>query len=250
MLLARRSGVWPRNSSSFNDEISADLPATEASLSKATPDQTAELELTIHNQHGLHARPAAAMVQAASRFSSSVEVSNLTAGRGPVSARSLTSLALLQIRKGDRIKVACSGDDCRDALRAIGELASAGFGESATGTSAVTPEKVTPKAGASGFPGSDGIAIGPLAMLQTEDLSEDNEPAGAPATELAKLKAAMKSVNDTLRRDRVQDGTGGSGGGAILEAQALILADPTVLTKLQVARGEQVGTPLRKPGLR
>jgi multiphosphoryl transfer protein len=217
----------------LQDENTADLPLTDAPLPKPAPHQTAELELTIDNQHGLHARPAAALVQTASRFSSLVEVSNLTAGRGPVSARSLTSLALLQIRKGDRIKVTCSGDDCRDAMRAIDDLASAGFGESATGASATTPENVTPELGTRSFPGSDGIAIGPLAMLQTGDLSDGNEPAGAPAAELAKLKAAMKSVNDTLRRDRVQDATGDSGSGAILEAQALILADPTVLAKLQ-----------------
>lgn len=217
----------------LQDENVAELPPTEAPVSKATPDQTAELVLIVNNQHGLHARPAAALVQTASRFSSYVEVSNLTAGRGPVSARSLTSLALLQIRKGDRIKVACSGDDCQSALQAIRELASAGFGEPAHGEPAISTEKVTPDVAARSFPGSDGIAIGPLAMLQAEDLSEDHEPAGEPAAELAKLKAAMKSVSDTLRRGRVQDAKGNAGSGAILEAQALILGDPMVLTKLQ-----------------
>ncbi|MGB8888463.1 MAG: phosphoenolpyruvate--protein phosphotransferase [Candidatus Korobacteraceae bacterium] len=217
----------------LQDENSADSPLTDAPLPTAAPSHTAELELTIDNQHGLHARPAAALVQTASRFSSSIEVFNLTAGRGPVSARSLTSVALLQIRKGDRIKVVCSGDDCQNAVKAIGELASAGFGEPTQDAPAVTPEKVTPETGVRSFPGSDGIAVGPLAMLQTEDLSEDNEPANEPGAELAKLKAATKSVSDTLRRNEVHDASGSAGGAAILEAQALILGDPIVLTKLQ-----------------
>ena len=53
------------------------LPAATQSLT-GTPDETAELVLEVHNQHGLHARPAAALVQTASRFSSIVEIANLT----------------------------------------------------------------------------------------------------------------------------------------------------------------------------
>jgi phosphocarrier protein FPr len=219
----------------LQDENAPDLPLAEAPLSTATapPDQTAELVLSVENEHGLHARPAAALLQTASRFSSVVEISNLSSGRGPVSARSITSLALLQIRKGDRIKVVCNGRDCSAALQAIREPAATGFGEPRDGPPAPNPEIAKPGSGPRGFPGSDGVAIGSLAMLQADDVCEDNEPVEQPAAELAKLTAAMKSVQDALLRDRLPDLTGSAGSSAILEAQALILGDPAILTKLQ-----------------
>ncbi len=213
-------------------EEAGEVPKTQAQSLPTPPGETAELVLTVENQHGLHARPAAALVQAVSRFSSSVQVSNLASGRGPVTARSLTSLALLQVRKGDRIKVICSGSDCQAAVQTIQKLAAAGFGERADVMPAPSPVMARPASGALGFPGSEGIATGPLAMLHATELP-DAELTGEPAAELAKLTAAMQSVSDELRRTRVQDSKASTGSDAILEAQALILGDPVVLAKLQ-----------------
>ena len=208
----------------------------ESHATTAGPGRTAELILTIENAHGLHARPAAALVQTASKFAAEIEVSNLTSGAAPVTARSLTSLALLQIRRGDRIRVACTGEDCEAAAQAIRELAAGGFGEP-TGGPAVAPPvpvlaKGAPSPEAQGFPGSDGIAIGPLALLPMEELPQDDKPADAPAAELEKLSRAMRSVGEELLHAKPSGSS--TGGDAILAAQALVLADPTVLSKLQV----------------
>ncbi len=200
--------------------------------------ETAELVLTVENEHGLHARPAAVFVQTASRFSSSIEVANLTSGRGPAPARSLTSIALLQVGKGDRIRVTASGTDRDAALRAIRELAANGFGEKTDGSSpgvsdVGVPEEVTaeshePLHHANGIPGSDGLAIGPLLPLQNSLYVADDAPAGEPAAELAKLVSAMKAVSAQLQqRSRSSSGAG------ILAAQALILNDPVLLDKLK-----------------
>jgi phosphocarrier protein FPr len=217
------------------DESIPQPQPTESQATTAAPGRTAELILTIENAHGLHARPAAALVQTASKFAADIEISNLTSGAGPVTARSLTSLALLQIRKGHRIRVACTGDDCQAAAQAIRELAAAGFGEPTGGPAVATPVPVLTKGAhspeAQGFPGSDGIAIGPLALLPMEELPQDDEPAVAPAAELEKLSRAMRSVGEELAHTKSSGR--GSGGDAILEAQALVLADPMVLSKLQ-----------------
>ena len=206
-----------------------ELPPTETQPLTTAPGETAELVLTIDNQYGLHARPAAALVRTAALFSCAVEVSNLSSKRGPASARSLTSLALLQIRKGDRIRVICSGVDCQAALKAIRELAAAGFGDAVATAPTVTQEMAKRAPGARSFPGSDGIAIGPLALLQTQEIPDDEQSVGDAAAELAKLKDAMKSVSGELQ----QASSAGTSSGAILEAQALILGDPVVLTELQ-----------------
>ena len=214
-----------------------EVPTATTQCVTTQPGETAEIELVIENQHGLHARPAAALVRSASRFSSSIAVSNLSSGKGPAPARSLTSVALLQIRKGDRIKVSCTGADCGAALQAIRELAASGFGElhAAPAAEVFVPQKTKRAAGVQGAPGSDGIAIGPLALLQTAELQEGNEPAGEPATELAKLTAAIQSVRNELLRGSQQHSEPRTGGDAVLEAHALLLDDPVVMNALESA---------------
>jgi phosphoenolpyruvate-protein phosphotransferase/dihydroxyacetone kinase phosphotransfer subunit len=211
--------------------------APEPQSTTAAPGVNAELVLTIENAHGLHARPAAALVRTASRFTSDIAISNLASGTGPVTARSLTSLALLQVRKGDRILVACTGGDRDAALQAIRELADAGFGEPLEAPAAIAPVPVPSKRNTAsqtqGFPGSDGIAIGPLAFLPMEELPPDDEPIGEPAAELAKLTAAMRLAGDELLQASTQPSAGTTGGNAILQAQALVLADPILIGKLQ-----------------
>jgi phosphocarrier protein FPr len=217
----------------LQDESTAGTLLAEEKPLLAAPQEGAELVLTVESPHGLHARPAAKLVQVVSRFSSSCEVTNLTSSRGPVSGRSLTSLALLQVRKGDRLKIACSGNDCHAALEAIRELADSAFGEKAEASPLPPPVIATAPSGACGFPGSDGIAIGPLVMLQAGDLTAIDGPSGTPAEEQAKLTAAIKSVSDEIQRAAIGGSRGAAGGSAILEAQALVLVDPVVLAKLQ-----------------
>ncbi len=206
----------------------AELPPVATQSLTGTPDETVELVLEVHNQHGLHARPAAALVRTASLFSSIVEIANLSTNRAPASARSLTSLSLLNVRKGDRIKVVCRGTDCQTALLAIRDLAAANFGDNIEAEPLPRAVTSTPPTEARGFPGSDGIAIGPLIALQGLEVSVDDAPPAGPAAEMEMLTAAMDAVRDQLQRTKSP-----TGANAILEAQALILSDPEVLQKLQ-----------------
>jgi multiphosphoryl transfer protein len=217
----------------LTDECGPQAGVSDTRVKDTATGPTAELILTIENAHGLHARPAAALVQTASRFTADIRISNLASGAGPVPARSLTSLSLLQIRKGDRIRVAVAGPDRDVALQAIQQLAEAGFGETIGDTSAAALLSVRSKRSTSsasqGYPGSDGIAIGPLALLPMEELPVDDKPASEPAAELAKLTAAMRSAGDELQQAKPT----ASGGDSILEAQALVLTDPVVMSRLQ-----------------
>ena len=222
--------------------IDASPSLVEAPPPTSVSAETAELVLTVENQHGLHARPAAAFVREVSKFSSSVQISNLTSGRGPASARSLTSLALLQIRRGDQIKILITGGDREAALQAIRELARSGFGE---GVAAVAPPTIStlaravlPKTKESGqvhgVPGSDGIAIGPLLRLESSLPLAVDEPADDPAAELEKLTAAMKDVSQELSPANLSAASGIAAQSAeILGAQALLLSDSVLLERLK-----------------
>ncbi|MGH2671399.1 MAG: dihydroxyacetone kinase phosphoryl donor subunit DhaM, partial [Actinomycetota bacterium] len=90
---------------------------------------SATAELPVETVHGLHARPAAQLVRTAAAFDADVRVTNLSAGRGPVSARSLNSVATLGVGHGDRIEVTATGWQAREAIEALVALAVRNFDE-------------------------------------------------------------------------------------------------------------------------
>ena len=76
----------------------------------------ASIELTLHNEHGLHARPAARFVETVRRFDADVTVRNLTTDGPTVSGRSVSALSTLGVPTGDQIEVSASGRQAREAL--------------------------------------------------------------------------------------------------------------------------------------
>jgi phosphotransferase system HPr (HPr) family protein len=82
---------------------------------------SSRLRLSIVDPTGLHARPAARFVQAASRFASRVTVEH--AGR-EADAKSLIGLLSLALRPGSLIELVAEGDDENEAITVLaGELA-------------------------------------------------------------------------------------------------------------------------------
>ena len=102
-------------------------PQPEAPEPSATAPQS--LTVTVSDPLGLHARPAARLVRLAGDYHAAVTVLDLTSGRGPVNARSLTAVGTLGARAGDELLVQAAGPDAAAVLAAIRRLASAGFAE-------------------------------------------------------------------------------------------------------------------------
>jgi phosphotransferase system HPr (HPr) family protein len=75
-----------------------------------------EIELTVIDPTGLHARPAARFVQSASRFTSRIVVRH--DGR-EANAKSLLSLLTLGLKPGSRIAITAEGADAEGALVAL-----------------------------------------------------------------------------------------------------------------------------------
>lgn len=100
------------------------------SVSAAAPHEPHELRLIVHNRTGLHARPAAQFVQTAARYEAAkISVRNLTTNRGPVNAKSITSVLTLAVRQGHEIQLSASGADAEAALNALAALARENFGD-------------------------------------------------------------------------------------------------------------------------
>jgi phosphocarrier protein FPr len=214
-------------------ETDAEAPAAALAASVAVPHEAqVEFEVVIENPHGLHARPAATLVQFVSRLQSDVQLMNQTTHRGPSSARSLTSVSLLQARKGDVIRFSIRGADASEASEQLKELAAARFGEEAEAKVAAPP--ATAQSGATapvatgargGVGASEGIAIGrALALSAALPLPEDGA-AGEPAEEIERLSHALAQVSKDLKSEGAPHGAAAE----ILAAQALILSDPVLL---------------------
>jgi phosphocarrier protein len=85
-----------------------------------------EVTITIHNQVGLHGRPAALFVRTANQFKSSVTVMK---GKQTASAKSILSVLALGVNQGAAITVKAEGEDEAQAIEAICLLARDNFGE-------------------------------------------------------------------------------------------------------------------------
>jgi phosphocarrier protein HPr len=83
-------------------------------------------EITIVNKLGLHARPSAKLTQVATQFKSEVW---LTKKGRRINGKSIMGVMMLAAGKGVPILVETNGADEVEAMTAIRELISSGFGE-------------------------------------------------------------------------------------------------------------------------
>jgi phosphocarrier protein len=85
-----------------------------------------ERSVQIVNKHGLHARPAAEMVKAASRFKSDITICRDDL---EVNGKSIMGVMMLAAEFGATITLRASGPDADDAIDALAGLVSSRFGE-------------------------------------------------------------------------------------------------------------------------
>lgn len=83
-------------------------------------------ELTIPNEEGLHARPAAKFVKLANQFSSEIWVEK---DDEEINGKSIMGLMMLAAAQGNVIKVSAEGEDADAALDQISALVNGGFAD-------------------------------------------------------------------------------------------------------------------------
>ncbi len=87
---------------------------------------TVSRELTLTNELGLHARPAAMFVKTASRFRAEVWVE---LDEEQVNGKSIMGLMMLAAPGGAQLTVTAEGEDAHEALDSIANLFQSGFKE-------------------------------------------------------------------------------------------------------------------------
>lgn len=87
---------------------------------------TCEREVRIENRNGLHARPAAEIVKAASRFRSEVTIRR---DDMEVNGKSIMGVMMLAAEYGTTLWVRATGEDAEAAVDALAALVRSRFGE-------------------------------------------------------------------------------------------------------------------------
>ncbi|HNT59407.1 MAG: HPr family phosphocarrier protein [Rectinema sp.] len=85
-----------------------------------------ELETTIKNRAGIHARPSALIAQTAIKFASRIY---LEKEGNRINAKSIMGIITLAASFGAKIKIIADGADEQEAVKAIAELFESGFNE-------------------------------------------------------------------------------------------------------------------------
>ena len=84
---------------------------------------------TIRNEHGLHARPSANLVNEVKKFTSKITMQNLTRESEVVSAKSLMKIVALGVTQGHRLRFVAEGEDAKQAIESLGKAIANGLGE-------------------------------------------------------------------------------------------------------------------------
>jgi phosphocarrier protein FPr len=204
----------------------------EAGPAVAAPIGGPSINVTAPVPHGLHARPATALVEVAKRFRSEIAVRH---GSGVGNAKSLVSLLRLGVSGGQPLTVTAAGDDADAALTAIRAAFDAGLDEP---TVSETPPPPAPARAAppadldydgkviAGISASPGVSTGTAWKFQREELTVA-ETAPDPAVQHRRLDQALASAAADLRNLHEEFWKkAGAAKAAIFKAHLELLDDP------------------------
>lgn len=215
------------------------LVPVQAETRRRSDDGTLiEQTVTLSLPHGIHARPAARIGEAARAFQSELHLLH-DDKRGD--ARSTVALLALGTRFGDEVVVQARGDDAEAALTAIAALLATDMGEGAP-AAAPAPPAVTPTLHVGQIGGviaSPGLAMGPAARLQQAEIAVAHDGAGA-AAERAALIAARVAVRQKVAARADSESASVA---AVMQAHLALIDDPELLAGAdrRIAAGRSAG---------
>ncbi|MET4896676.1 phosphoenolpyruvate--protein phosphotransferase [Sphingomonadaceae bacterium jetA1] len=209
------------------------VPLASSTMAVAASGETLVRELAVGLSHGLHARPAARLVEVVRRHEAQVM---LLHGERHASGLSAVGLLGLGLGHGATVRVEASGPQASAALAEIVALLSDTTPED---TPADAPEPMRGEGpGLGGVPAAPGLAIGAIHRLNRAAIPVETVAASADE-ERARLAGALSQVRDALA---LAAAAGGARGG-VMAAHGAMLADPTLSDGAMagVARGLSAG---------
>jgi phosphocarrier protein FPr len=181
----------------------------------------------VANPHGLHARPAARLVQEVRRRDARALIRNASSPSDWVGASSLSKIATLGVRCGDEVEVRVSGNQAAETLDHILALAGRDFDESPVTATAPVP---LPATSPTPIGASPGLGIGPARSARLGRIDIPETPAEEPAVEWRRLGKAIATVRRTVSQLRTRTAREvGEAEASIFDAHQLFLDDSELL---------------------
>lgn len=225
--------------------------------SQVSPGKVWEASATVDvvNEHGLHARPAAQFVRLALQYAGSaqngsVQVRDLTNGKGPVDATSQSTVTTLGAVRGHRLQIEATGEKAQAIVERLAQLVASGFDEIDTtepdeGSASKTDLADTSPTGkaVSFLPYSErqvetalkgiavqaGAAVGPVFVHEPEVPEVPEEFTDDPEGTWEEISTVLDRVSTRMEyeRSRLLD-KGHTDAADIIGAQQLLLNDPAL----------------------
>lgn len=218
-------------------------------VGSSAPLEGPSIEVTAPAPHGLHARPATALVEVAKRFRAKITVQH---GAQSASAKSLISLLQLGATGGTPLTITAVGEDAERALVAIRAAFDARLNEEAVPGSSPAPLAAGPASATrldyegqiiAGISASPGVAVGQIWAFRSERLHVA-ETALDAAREHHRLDQALAGAAADLRHlhDELVK-KAGAAKAAIFKAHLELLDDPEMVAEAHrhVATGRSAG---------
>lgn len=187
------------------------------------------------NANGLHARPAALLVQASKAFAADIQ---LHARQGCANAKSLVAVMGLQTAHGDAVRVGAAGEDAVEAITTLTRLLEEGCGEAVAPRAASDAPAVRavapPQAPANvlrGVCASTGTAFGHVVQMAEPgmDIAEDGAD---PVAERDTLERALREAARGLQQ--LRDNAAGEVQADVFRTHQELLEDPSLLEQAHV----------------
>ena len=215
-LAAKQSHVGGPTEDESTESPNVSGPGVESAVMKIT------------NRHGLHARPAARLVQEARLYDARIELRNLDTGAGPAPATSLSRVATLGALAGHRVEVTATGSQAREAVDHVVALAARRFDEPEPVDEPTPPPAV--RVNGAPLPASPGIAIGRVLTIGAVDVDVADEPTGDADAEWRRIRAAVAEVRREIQRVRaVAARQAGEEDARIFDAHLMLIDDADLL---------------------
>ncbi|WP_437625546.1 phosphoenolpyruvate--protein phosphotransferase [Sorangium sp. So ce1151] len=227
------------------------------------PAGGSSIEVSSPSPHGLHARPATALVEVAKRFRAEIAVRH---GEKTANGKSLVALLGLGAVGGARLTVVAAGDDAAAALEALGAAFAGGLGEAAAPqapqAAPARPDRApaahdrAPAAApldyegrvVAGISASPGLVEGPAWAFQRERVTVA-ETAADPAVQHRRLDQALAGAAVDLQQlhDELSK-KAGAAKAAIFKAHLELLEDPDLVAvaHTRIDAGHSAGWAWRK----
>lgn len=209
---------------------------------QATGGMVESEPIVILNPAGLHARPAAVLVNAAKQFSAKVKIAR---NDREVNAKSVVGVMGLGVKHNDTVVLKAEGDDAATAVATLAELVRSGLGEDVSGdpeSDEPDPQDAKPPAqdaqppqGArdpnvfAGAPASPGVVAGRVFQLRHAEIEVDEKGRGAAAERAALLGAISEAKRDLAKLEENLRASSDPGKAAIFAAHRELIEDPELI---------------------